>query len=96
MKRYTVVFSDEAIAEFAVSLEWGCENWGEETAWRWYAEIRNSIRNTLSSFPLSQQVAPDDDEYEIEVRQMVIGRYRVLFTISGKHVTILHLSGPFH
>jgi plasmid stabilization system protein ParE len=96
MKRYTVVFSDDAVADFASSLQWGCENWGEDVAWHWYAEIRNSIRKTLSSFPLSQPIAPDNDEFEIEVRHMVIGRYRVLFTISGKQVTILHLSGPFH
>jgi plasmid stabilization system protein ParE len=95
MKRYTVVFSDDAIAEFAISLEWGCENWGEEAAWLWYAEIRGSIRIILTNFPLSQPIAPDDDEYEIEVRQMVIGRYRILFTIIGERVTILHLSGPY-
>jgi plasmid stabilization system protein ParE len=94
MKHYTVVFSDDAVAEFASSIQWGCETWGEKVAWRWYAGIKESITNTLSRFPLSQPIAPD--EYEMEVRQMVIGRYRVLFTISGKRVTILHLSGPFH
>jgi len=95
MKRYIVVFSDDAIAEFAASLRWGYENWGEEAAWRWYADVRSSIRKILSTFPFSQPIAPDNDEYEIEVRQMLVGRYRALFTVQRKRVTILHLRGPF-
>jgi plasmid stabilization system protein ParE len=95
MRRYTVVFSDEAAGEFAASVQWGYENWGEEETWHWYAKIRSSIRDTLSIFPLSHPIAPDSEEYEIEVRQMVIGRYRILYTFDGKRVTILHLTGPY-
>ena len=71
MNRYIVVFSHDAVAEFHSSVQWGCENWGEEEAWSWYAEIRSSIRKILSEFPRSQPIAPDSFECEIEVRQML-------------------------
>ena len=95
MKHYSVPFSEDAIAEFASSIEWGRETWGEEEALAWYADIRNSIRQLLSSFPLSQPIAPDNNQYEVEVRQMLIGRYRVLFNVTHMVVTLLHIRGPY-
>jgi plasmid stabilization system protein ParE len=95
MTRYRVTFSEDAVAELASSLQWGCENWGEEAAWRWYADMRNSIRQLLGTFPLSQSVAPDDNWYDVEVRQMIVGRYRVIFNVEGRTVTVLHIRGPY-
>lgn len=95
MKRYSVKFSEDAIAELAASIQWGCETWGEEKAWAWYADTRNSIRQLLSSFPLSQPIAPDNDQYEVEIRQMLVGRYRVLFNVTKTVVTVLHVRGPY-
>ncbi len=34
---------------------------------------------------------PEDDEFSGEIRQMVVGRYRVLFTIKGRKVHVLHV-----
>ena len=95
MKRYRVTFSADAVAELASSYQWGCEAWGEEAARRWYADVKNSIRQLLGTFPLSQPVAPDAEEYEIEVRQMIIGRYRVIFNVDRGTVTVLHIRGPY-
>lgn len=95
MKRYAVVFSEDAVVGLSSCLQWGCETWGEEAAREWYVQIRASVRKILTSFPMSQPVAPDNDEYDVKVRQMVIGRYRVLFTVDQKRVTILHVTGPY-
>jgi plasmid stabilization system protein ParE len=95
MRQYNVVVSEDAVADFAESIRWGIETWGDDRARRWYADMRSSIRKLLGTFPLSQPIAPDNDEYELEVRQMVVNRYRVLFTVSGKTVTILHIRGPY-
>ncbi len=95
MKHYSVTFSEDAIAEFASSIQWGCDTWGEVQAWHWYADTRNSIRQMLKTFPLSQPLAPDNDQYEIEVRQMLVGRYRVLFNVTKNEVTVLHIRGPY-
>lgn len=95
MKRYRVVFSAEAIADLDNSFDWGCKNWGEDAARRWYVETRNSVRKLLSLFPLGQSIAPEDDEYDVEVRQMIIGRYRVVFNVERSVVTILHIRGSY-
>ena len=95
MTNYDVEFSEEAIADLDSSFEWGRETWGAVEAAAWYIEIRDSITKMLSTFPLSQPIALDDDEYVFEVRQMVIDRYHVIFNIENKRVTILHIRGPY-
>lgn len=94
MRRYAVTFSEDAAEDFSGSVAWGIEYWGEEQTWRWYADIRASIREMLSTFPLSQPMAPDADEYGVEVRQMIIGRYRILFSVTKTTVTVLRIRGP--
>jgi hypothetical protein len=48
-----------------------------------------TARCRAEGFPL----APEDDEFSQEIRQMVVGRYRVLFTIKGREVHVLHVRG---
>jgi mRNA-degrading endonuclease RelE of RelBE toxin-antitoxin system len=31
----------------------------------------------------------------VSIRHLIVGRYRVLFSVSGKTVTILHVSGSY-
>jgi plasmid stabilization system protein ParE len=95
MKRYRMTFSEDAADELTASLQWGIDNWGEDAAWRWYHSLRNQARQLLSSFPLNQPIAPAAKEYEVEVRHMIVGRYRVLFNVRGETVTILHIRGPY-
>jgi len=95
MKRYRVTFSEDAVAELTSSLQWGIENWGDEAAWRWYNSLRNQARQLLGAFPLSQPIAPDAEQYEVEVRHMIVGRYRVLFNVQTETVTVLHIRGPY-
>ena len=95
MPSYDVEFSEEAIADLDSSFEWGCEEWGTVEAATWYVQTRDSINKMLGSFPLSQPIAPENDEYEVEVRQMIIGRYHVIFNVENRNVTILHIRGPY-
>ena len=95
MTRYRVAFSDEAIKDLASSYEWGVENWGEDAAWYWYTDLKDSVQKLLASFPESQPIAPDNEEFDIEVRQMLVGRYRILFTVANKVVTIFQIRGPY-
>jgi plasmid stabilization system protein ParE len=95
MKRHRVVFSARATADLIASLEWGGAAWGDQEARKWYSGIRVKIRSILGSFPKGQPLALDNDEYEVEVRQLSIGRYRVLFNVTGSIVTILHVQGPY-
>ena len=95
MKQFPVIFSRDAVEDLASAIQWGIDNWGEEKTWFWYRKTRNKIQNKLSFTPLSCPIAPDDEEYEVEVRQMILGRYRILFHIGKNAVTILHVKGPY-
>jgi len=88
--RYTAEFMDDLIR----SYEWGVEMWGIELANQWYNELNDSLETRLSSMPRSCPPAPESREVK-NVRQLLLGRYRVLFTISGNYVRVLHLRGLY-
>lgn len=54
-------------------------------------------RNFQTAQPRSQglSAAPEDDEFSEEIRQMIVGRYRVLFTIRKHKVHVLHVRGAY-
>lgn len=95
MKRYEVEFSDVAIADLDESFEWGCDVWGSSLAAKWYFEMRDIIIERLSESPLGCPLAPHQQRYKAESRVLVIDRYNVLFHVTGKLVTVLHIRGPF-
>lgn len=95
MKRYSVIFSHSAENDIYQSFEWGCREWGEEIAIKWAIELKSSVENLLKTFPKSQPIAPESNDLLFEIRQMIVGRYRVLFTIEGDSVQVLHVHGAF-
>ena|SRR5580765_6087266 len=95
MQRFRIKFTDNAKIDIAKSFEWGCDEWGLSVALRWYRQLKSQTRELLTYFPLSQPLAPESSEMNIEIRQMVFGRYRLLFEIDGTVVRILHLRGAF-
>ena len=95
MRHYEVEFSDAAESELIESIAWGIEVWGAEATFRWARQFREKTRRLLSQFPAGQPLAPENDFYTDEIHQLILGRYRVLFAISGTVVNILHIRGPF-
>jgi plasmid stabilization system protein ParE len=95
MKRYRVEFTDEAKRDMGESYEWGCREWGKVAALRWYRTLRSKTREMLSHFPTSQPLAPESTEADGEIRQMIFGRYRVLYEIDKRTVRVLHIRGSF-
>lgn len=96
MKRYRVVFTATAQEDILHSYGWGLENWGETQAQRWARELRDSVNKVLAVFPVSQPLAPESEHTPIEIRQIIVGRYRVLFTLDADQVQVLPVRGPFH
>lgn len=94
MKKYTVLIEESAQMDIQRSHDWGCRVWGKAQARKWVRELRASIITNLGSVPSAFAVAPESDEFDDEIRQMIVGRYRVLFTIQGRKVHVLHLRGP--
>ena len=72
---------------------WGCRSWGKKEAQRWLRQLRTAVFRQLSLMPRGFPIAPEDDEFSEEIRQVIVGRYRVLFTIKKRKVHVLHVRG---
>ena len=95
MKRYVVIIEDSAQANIRDSFDWGCRSWGKRKAQQWVRDLRTAIFKQLREVPQGLPLAPETDEFSEEIRQMVVGRYRVLFTIKGRKVHVLHVRGAY-
>jgi len=91
MKRHLVIFEKSAQVNVDESYNWGCRVWGKKEAQRWVRQLRLAVSKQLSIVPKGFPLAPEDDEFSEEIRQMVVGRYRVLFTIRKGKVHVLHV-----
>jgi plasmid stabilization system protein ParE len=95
MKRYRVVIEEPAQADVQRSYDWGCRVWGKAQAQKWIRDLRAAITKQLTTIPTVLPLAPENDEFREEIRQMIVGRYRVLFTIQGRRVHVLHVRGAY-
>jgi len=95
MKRYAVVFEESAQADVRESYEWGCRVWGKKQTEQWVRHLRAAVAKQLSIVPRGFPLAPENDEFAEEIRQMIVGRYRVLFTIRKSAVHVLHIRGAY-
>lgn len=95
MKKYAVIFEEPARSNIQESYDWGCRVWGKSQAQKWVRELRTEIVKQLATAPAGFPLAPESDEFDEEIRQMIVGRYRVLFTIRGKRVHVLHVRGAY-
>lgn len=93
MKRYAVVFEESVQAELRESYDWGCRVWGKHQAQEWLRQLRKAVSQQLAIVPKGFPLAPEDDEFSEEIRQLLMGRYRVLYTIKGHNVHVLHVRG---
>ena len=66
---------------------------GQAGAQQWARQLRTAVFKQLRVIPKAFPLAPEDNEFSEEIRQMVVGRYRVLFTIKGRKVHVLHVRG---
>ena len=95
MKKYRVILHPDAETDIQSSFEWGCRTWGRENAQVWIQQLYRAIRNRLTSLPLRCPLAPESEELNIPVRHLIVGRYRVLFIVEKRDVTILHIKGSY-
>ena len=95
MKCYVVVFERSAQSDVRESFDWGRRKWGRHEAEQWVRQLRKAISEQLAVVPKAFPLAPEDNEFSEEIRQMVVGRYRILFTIKGRKVHVLHVRGAY-
>ena len=84
MKRHLVIFEKSAQVNVDESYNWGCRVWGKKEAQRWVRQLRVAVSQQLSIVPKGFPLAPEDDEFSEEMRQMVVGRYRVVHDQKGQ------------
>ena len=95
MKRYKVILHSDAESDIESFFKLGCRAWGEENAKLWVRKLRRSITEQLTSLPLACPLAPESEPLGVSIRHLIVGRYRVLFTVTGRTVTILYVRGPY-
>ena len=85
-KKYILTVHPDAEIDIDSSFEWGCRRWGRKKANVWVRELRHAIVNRLTSTPFSCSIASESEELGIPIRQLLVGRCRVLYLIEKKKV----------
>ena len=89
MTEFSVLLAPEALSDVRQVVIWI----GEQSpldATKWHNGVMAAIQ-TLATHPLRCPLAPEDSHFELEIRQLIYGRYRILFSIAQKRIRILRV-----
>ena len=89
MPQYLVDYTRTAAREIEEIEEWIAAD-SLEAAGRWMDGLLATV-DRLERMPSRCPLAPENEEHANEIRQLIYGRYRVLFTIRPDRVVILHV-----
>ena len=91
---FRVEITPSAEREAQAILEWLLDRQAGETGLRWFLNLEQAIQS-LSHFPERCSLAPENDRFPFEVRQLLYGRrphvYRILFSIEQDTLYVLHV-----
>ena len=87
--RYEVEFTEQASAEAVEAYSWIAEE-APGNALIWFEGLVKAIE-TLHVFPERCAIAPESEELGQEIRQLLYGKYRLLFSIENLTVFVLHV-----
>jgi toxin ParE1/3/4 len=91
---FRVETSAQAENDADAILEWLLAQHAGEAGMRWFLALEDAIAS-LATFPERCPLAPETVRFPFEVRQLLYGRkphvYRILFTIEGDTVNVLHI-----
>ncbi|MCA9120969.1 MAG: type II toxin-antitoxin system RelE/ParE family toxin [Planctomycetaceae bacterium] len=90
---YRLNVTNKARDDITRNASWWAENHSLEEALKWHDAIYAQL-DTLLSFPERHAVAPENDEFEYEIREKPIGvgpkpSYRAIFTIVDDEIRVL-------
>lgn len=89
MPQYLVDYTRAAAREIEEIEEWIAAD-SLEAAGRWIDGLLATV-DRLERMPSRCPLAPENDEHANEIRQLIYGQYRILFTIRPGRVVILHV-----
>lgn len=91
--KYRVLIETRAARDIDQASKWIAAQ-APEAAERWFNAIETGIYS-LANFPKRCPLAREDELFSYELRQLVYGRghgrYRVIFTVRGNAVHVLHV-----
>jgi plasmid stabilization system protein ParE len=91
---YHVEITLQAERDAEAILDWLLSQHSGTTGIDWFLALDEAFAS-LSEFPERCSIAPESSYFPFEVRQLVYGRkpniYRILFTITGERVVVLHI-----
>lgn len=91
---YRVEVTREAQTEALEAFIWKGEHQSVEAATDWYNGLMETLYS-LEEMPRRCALAPENEDFDQEIRQLLYGRrrdqYRILFTIREAIVYILHI-----
>ena len=96
MAKYRIYFTPRSEEQILEAYDWGVEYWGQTEARTWLQSLYSVLFKRLSKFPASCSVAPESSGVRKTIRQLIFGRYRVLYEIRDERVLVLSLTGPFN
>ncbi len=89
--RFVVRVTRKASSNLGEIAEWLATEGGPQVAERWLDSIERELSG-LAEYPARHPLAPEDEEVRgPEIRQLVIGNYRVLFVVREPAVFVLHV-----
>jgi plasmid stabilization system protein ParE len=91
---FRVELAAQAERDAEAILDWLQSHHAGETGVHCFLALEDAIAS-LAAFPERCPLAPESARFSFEVRQLLYGRkphvYRILFTIEGETVKILHI-----
>jgi plasmid stabilization system protein ParE len=91
---FRVEVTAKAKRDLRTIRDWLLAREAGEAGRRWFVKL-NEAMASLAEFPNRCPIAPENEDFPLEVRQLIYGRklreFRVLFTIDGSTVIILHV-----
>lgn len=90
---YSIEILPQALDNIESAYRWMADNISPERAEYWYDELMVAVQS-LEKFPNRGSQAPETDEFELDIRQLFVGKgkqYRLLFLVERGRVSILYV-----
>lgn len=87
---YEVIIQPEAERDLLDVYEFIARD-SHSAAGKWIERLEEAA-NSLSKFPNRCSIAPENDQFENEIRHLLVGNYRIIFTVmeEERRVHVLH------
>jgi toxin ParE1/3/4 len=85
---YKTEITSKALGEIENAYRWLANNLGTTFVERWYEDLTAAIES-LTIFPNRCAIVQEAEGFEAIVRQLEVGKYRILFSVDEMTVNIL-------